>query len=66
VQGGPWTIPALREWRPAAGTYGWTADVIVEWWTNLDGLQPSDLLAAGHEIVNCGYVPTYYINGLPS
>ncbi|MGH9137715.1 MAG: beta-N-acetylhexosaminidase, partial [Acidimicrobiales bacterium] len=40
-------------------------DVIVEWWSDLDGRHPPQLLAAGHHIMNCGWYPTYYVTGFP-
>lgn len=40
-------------------------DVTVEWWTDLDGKHPAELLAAGHRISNMSWFPTYYINGVP-
>jgi hexosaminidase len=39
--------------------------VDVEWWTDLDGLRPDDLLARGHRVTNMSWHPTYYINGFP-
>jgi hexosaminidase len=40
-------------------------DTIVEWWSNLGGPSPNALLAAGHHVLNCGWSPTYYVNGFP-
>jgi len=40
-------------------------DIVVEWWVDLEGPSPSEVLAAGHRVMNCGYFPTYYINGFP-
>ena len=40
-------------------------ETIVEWWSNLGGPSPNALVAAGHRIVNCGWFPTYYVNGFP-
>lgn len=52
-------------------------DILVEWWVNISPLSdpqpptPSELLAAGHKIMNAGWYPTYYtgnvgpINGKP-
>jgi hexosaminidase len=41
------------------------SSIDVEWWTDLDGLSPEDLLAAGHRITNMSWHPTYYVNGFP-
>jgi hexosaminidase len=42
-------------------------DVVVEWWNNpsgpLTGPGPQELVDQGHEVLNAGYLPTYYVAG---
>jgi hexosaminidase len=40
-------------------------ETIVEWWSNLGGPSPNVLVVDGYRVVNCGWFPTYYVNGFP-
>lgn len=51
----------LRVWNDGlagAEVVDLSPDVIVEWWTDLDGKHPAELLAAGHRISNMSWYPT--------
>ena len=37
--------------------------VIAEWWLDLTGPPPADLVARGHRVLNGGWFPTYYVQG---
>jgi len=37
--------------------------VAVEWWIDLTGPSPQEVIDAGHEILNAGWFPTYYVQG---
>jgi hexosaminidase len=57
----------LRVWHD--GLSGGSAvtvgrDVVVEWWADHAGPRPRELLARGHRIMNAGWYPTYYVNGV--
>ena len=36
---------------------------VVEWWNEMDTPTPGELSAAGHDVLNAGWWPTYYVNG---
>jgi hexosaminidase len=36
---------------------------VVEWWEERHSASPRALTAAGHEVLNAGWWPTYYVNG---
>ena len=38
-------------------------DVVVDWWIDLEGPSPQELVEAGHKITNAGWFPTYYVQG---
>jgi hexosaminidase len=42
-------------------------DIVVEWWNNpagpATGPGPQDWIAAGHQVLNAGWFPTYYVSG---
>ena len=42
-------------------------DIVVEWWNNPagpgSGPGPQDFVAQGHEVLNAGWFPTYYVSG---
>ncbi|MEU6103703.1 beta-N-acetylhexosaminidase [Streptomyces flaveolus] len=59
----------LRVWNDtltATGTVPVDANVIVEWWTDLNTpipstnpVPPQDLVSQGHTVLNCSFYPTY-------
>lgn len=56
----------LRIWHDGLG--GGSAvtvapNVIVEWWSDHAGPEPQALVDAGHQVLNGGWYPTYYVNG---
>jgi hexosaminidase len=60
----------LRVWSDGVG--GGSATTIdprtsVEWWDDAPGHSPApgDLIAAGHQVVNTGWWPLYYVTGGP-
>jgi hexosaminidase len=58
----------LRVWSDGIGADGtaWLSrDVVVEWWEELHSPSPSSLLAAGHDVLNVGWWPLYYVTGGP-
>ncbi len=38
-------------------------DVVVDWWIDLEGPSPQELVDAGHKVLNAGWFPTYYVQG---
>jgi hexosaminidase len=44
--------------------------IVVEWWTNPagpgSGPGPQDLIERGHDVLNAGWFPTYYVAGRSS
>jgi hypothetical protein len=40
-----------------------TRSAVVEWWENRVSPKPSDLVAVGHDVLNVGWWPLYYVNG---
>ncbi len=57
----------LRVWSDGLGDdAAWLPrDVAVEWWEELHSPSPAELLAAGHEVLNVGWWPLYYVTGGP-
>jgi hexosaminidase len=56
----------LRIWHDGLGGGGAVTvapEVIVEWWSNHAGPPPQELIAGGHQVLNAGWFPTYYVNG---
>jgi hexosaminidase len=58
----------LRVWSDgihADGVVKVPADTTVEWWENRVSPSPAALTAAGHDVINMGWWPLYYVNGGP-
>jgi len=56
----------LRVWSDGAG--GGSAveldrSAVVEWWEETHSQSPQALADAGHDVLNAGWWPTYYVNG---
>jgi hexosaminidase len=58
----------LRVWSDGMGGAGQVKllpGAIVEWWENRVSPTPQELVAAGHDVLNVGWWPLYYVNGGP-
>jgi hexosaminidase len=58
----------LRVWSDgihADGVVRLLPGAVVEWWENRVSPTPAQLAAAGHDVLNVGWWPLYYVNGGP-
>ncbi|MDX6665861.1 MAG: hexosaminidase [Solirubrobacteraceae bacterium] len=58
----------MRVWSdgiPGGSKVSLMPGAVVEWWENRVSQTPAEIAAAGHDVLNVGWWPLYYVNGSP-